>query len=193
VRLDDKEFRAMNNPVRRFFQRMFEYPMFRRLGLVERDRDILEIGCGSGFGALLLSGLSPKSYVGIDVMPEQIALTRQYGLKGYEFLVMDVSDLSRFPDGSKDIVVDFGILHHVQQWERALDECHRVLRKDGRIFMEEPRAVFLEWWDRLLHWNHPRDTRFDLVRLEERLAELGFVLERRIDLLVFGIYAARKA
>ena len=133
MRLDERELRAMNNPGRRFLQRSFEYPVFRRFGLVEHGRDILEIGCGSGYGGLLLSGLCPKSYVGIDVMPEQIDLAKRYDLKNSSFFVMDAADLSAFGSRSKDIIVDFGILHHVEEWELALEECYRVLRKGGRI------------------------------------------------------------
>jgi ubiquinone/menaquinone biosynthesis C-methylase UbiE len=192
MKLDKKEFRAMNNPVRRFVQRAFEYPCFRRFGLMEHGRDILEIGCGSGYGAFLLNKRHPKSYVGIDIMPEQIALAKQYDLPGYEFFVMDASDLSAFGNDSKDIIVDFGILHHVEGWELALEECNRVLRKGGRIFVEEPSTVLLSWWDRLFHWNHPKDAMFGLDRFEKKLSELGLVVERRLNLLVWVVYAIGK-
>ncbi len=192
MKLDDKELQAMNNPTRRFVQRRFEYPVFRRFGLNERNKDILEIGCGSGYGARLLAGISPSSYVGVDVMPEQIEIARRTGMEGYEFFVMDVTDLSEFPDESKDVIVDFGILHHVEDWGLALEECHRILRSGGRIFLEEPSAAFLRGWDRIFHWNHPKDNRFDLVSLEEKLMKLGFIIEHRLNLFVFGYYAARK-
>ena len=50
MRLTDREFRGMNNAVRRFFQRRLEFPVFRWLGLTAQDQDVLEIGCGSGYG-----------------------------------------------------------------------------------------------------------------------------------------------
>jgi SAM-dependent methyltransferase len=192
MELDEKEFRAMNSPIRRFVQRIVEYPIFRLLGLAEKNKDILEIGCGSGYGASLLSGISPNSYVGVDVMSDQIALAKQSGLAGCDFFVMDVTNLSQLPDKSKDIIVDFGILHHVEDWGRALEECHRVLRGGGRIFLEEPSAAFLRGWDRIFKWNHPLENRFDLAPLEEKLTELGFVIEHRMNLILFGFYAAKK-
>jgi len=57
MRLTESEFRGVNTGIRRFFQRRMELPVFRWLGLSGRDQDILEIGCGSGYGALLLSQL----------------------------------------------------------------------------------------------------------------------------------------
>ncbi len=192
MRLDEKEFRAMNHPARRFLQRTFEYPCFRRFGLGGPNKDILEIGCGSGYGASLLSELAPRSYVGIDVMPEQIALAKRYERENYTFFVMDASDLAAFGDESKDIIVDFGILHHVENWQRALEECRRVLKRGGLMFAEEPSTALLRWWDRVFHWNHPRGARFDLVRFEQKLDELGLVIEHKINLFVWAVYAVRK-
>lgn len=74
MRLTDSEFRGMNTDIRRFFQRRLEYLVFQWLGLKGADQDILEIGRGSGYGAVLLMQLEPKSYVGIDLMTEMIEL-----------------------------------------------------------------------------------------------------------------------
>ena len=75
MRLSPREFRAMNNPVRRLAQRRIEFPQFKALGLDAADKDVLEVGCGSSYGAVLLSAQEPRSCHGIDLMSEQIALT----------------------------------------------------------------------------------------------------------------------
>ena len=74
TRLCDAELKAVNGPLRRFLQRRVEFPIFRWLGLKGQGLDILEVGCGSGYGAVLLCRLKPKSYLGIDLMPEMIDL-----------------------------------------------------------------------------------------------------------------------
>ena len=63
MKLSEKEFKAMNDPFRQFLQRKIEFPLFQRLGLVEQNQDMLEIGCGSGYGAELLFTLNPASYI----------------------------------------------------------------------------------------------------------------------------------
>ena len=35
-------------------------------------KDILEVGCGSGYSASLIVKDHPKSYTGMDIMPEQL-------------------------------------------------------------------------------------------------------------------------
>ncbi|MFC1974893.1 class I SAM-dependent methyltransferase [Chloroflexota bacterium] len=196
MRLSDTEFKAMNNPVRRFCQRNLEFPAFKRMGLTEENRDILEIGCGSGYGAVLLSELNPKSYAGIDVMPEQIelalAVAQQHRLSNYEFLVGDATDLSCFPDQSKDVVVIFGILHHIPQWREAVRECYRVLRKGGRLFVEEPDGGAITKWDRVFQWGHPQEALFSLRDLEQNMVAGGFTILKRWRGLAFGVYAAQK-
>ena len=96
--------------MRRLLHRYVEFPLFKLLGLRGRAQDIVEVGCGTGYGAVLLSTLCPKNYVGIDLMPEMIALAKnQPGLANAEFLVMDAAEMSVFPDHSKDVVVIFDI------------------------------------------------------------------------------------
>ena len=93
MRLSDREMKFVNSPLLRFLQRRVEFPAFKRLGLDVRNKSILEIGCGSGYGAWLISKRRPKSYTGIDLMPEQIALAKKLLLENYEFMVMDSTDL----------------------------------------------------------------------------------------------------
>jgi ubiquinone/menaquinone biosynthesis C-methylase UbiE len=193
MRLTEREFRAMNNPVRRFLQRRLEFPVFKWLGLNQKDQDILEIGCGSGYGAVLLSRLEPKSYIGIDLMPEMIDLAkRQPGLENAEFLVMDATDMSLLPNESKDVAVIFDILHHIPKWREVIRECHRVLRGGGRVFLDEPSATAVKLWDGVFHWNHPEGARFSRREFEAHLCEVGLAIKRRLRLLPLAFYCLQK-
>jgi ubiquinone/menaquinone biosynthesis C-methylase UbiE len=194
MRLVDAEFRALNSPMRRFLHRRVEFPLFRLLGLKGPDQDILEVGCGTGYGAVLLSRLRPKSYVGIDLMPEMINLAkRQPGLENTEFLVMDAVDMSIFPDVSKDTVIIFDILHHIPRWREAVKECHRVLKVGGKMFLEEPSATSLRLWDAMFHWDHPQNALFSRRELEAHLREVGFAIRRRLPILPFRMYCLEKS
>ncbi|HVM70779.1 MAG TPA: class I SAM-dependent methyltransferase [Anaerolineales bacterium] len=192
MELSDKEFRAMNHPLRRMIQRRYELPIMRKLGLEPAGRDILEIGCGSGYGAQLLAQPAPLSYTGIDLMPEQIALARQRGLVNCTFLQGDVADLSAFPDGSFDLVVDFGILHHVPAWRKTLAECKRVLRQDGLLLVEEPDGAFLSRFDRIFHWGHPEEAAFSESVFEDELVARRFAIEKSRRAFGFFWVSARK-
>ena len=175
MKLSDIEFRAMDSWWRRWGQENFELPLFGRMGLDIRNQDVLEIGCGNGHGAYLLNQRLPRSYVGLDVMEEQIEKARQR-YPSYQFLVQDATDLSHFANGSKDVVIIFGVLHHIPEWRRVIDEVKRVLRPNGSFFVEEPRGVDLKLFDFFFRWGHPGSD-FGIHRMEEYLKVQGFVIQ----------------
>jgi ubiquinone/menaquinone biosynthesis C-methylase UbiE len=177
MKLSDIEFRAMNTRWRKWGQEHFELPMFQRLGLDVKDKDVLEIGCGNGYGAYLLNQLGPKRYIGLDVMEEQIAIARTK-YPHYQFIVQDATDLSQFANASKDVVIIFGVLHHIPAWRKVLDEIARVLKPTGSLFLEEPRGVDVKFFDFFFKWGHP-NTDFGLKAMEEYLETLGFNVQKQ--------------
>jgi ubiquinone/menaquinone biosynthesis C-methylase UbiE len=142
------------------------------MGLEVRDKDILEIGCGNGHGAYLLNQGSPRSYIGLDVMEEQIEKARQR-YPQYSFLVQDATDLGQFEEASKDVVIIFGVLHHIPEWRKVIDEIQRVLKPGGSFFVEEPRGMDLKLFDFFFRWGHP-DSDFGIRRMEEHLELRSF-------------------
>ena len=131
----------------------------------------MEIGCGSGYGAYLLGEMHPKSYIGLDVMEEQIKLAKAR-YPQFQFLVHDATDLGQFPFESKDVVIIFGVLHHIRDWRRTIDEIIRVLRGGGSLFLEEPRSRDVRLFDLFFRWGHPQ-TDFGLKALDSHLAQRG--------------------
>lgn len=190
MKLSPNEFKAMNNPVRRFAQRRLEYPMFKRMGLAVKSRRILEIGCGSGYGAQLMRDLEPAIYVGIDIMPEQIELAKRRKLPNCDFKVLDAADLSCFDDGGFEIIVIFGILHHIPEWRKVLQEARRVLAPNGLMFLEEPDGRVIAVWDKIFKWGHPVKG-FMLSELEAGIERAGLSIQQKKKIAGFGIYSLR--
>ena len=192
MELSRSEFRAMNNPLRRFVQKHIEFRILRAMKVAGEGQDILEIGCGSGYGAVLLSSLRPRSYVGIDLMREQVELAQRRDLPGASFAVIDATDLGAFENESKDVVVIFGILHHIPSWRCALKETYRVLRTGGALYVEEPDGSLVRIFDQLFRFRHPDPALFGLDMLERELIGIGFSLSHRWRLAGFGFYGAIK-
>ncbi len=194
TQLCEAELRAVNGVLRRFLQRRIEFPVFRWLGLNGQGLDILEVGCGSGYGAFLLSRLKPKSYVGIDLMPEMLDLAlKRTDVPHADFRLMDAADMRQIPDASKDVVVIFDTLHHIPRWREVLSECGRILRPGGALFLEEPSVSAIRLCDTLFHWDHPKDAMFTWRELEGRLHDVGFTVRGRCRLWPFRSYCAVKS
>lgn len=151
--------------------------MFQRLGLDVKNKDILEIGCGNGYGGYLLNQFQPKSYIGLDMMEEQIEIACK-NYPQYKFIIQDAADLGQFADASKDVIIIFGVLHHIPEWRKVLDEIRRVLKPNGSFFLEEPRGMDLKLFDFFFRWGHPNSD-FGLKAMEEYLNSCGFHFKKK--------------
>jgi len=189
MKLSDIEFRAMQSSGRKWGQTYFELPLFQRMGLNVKDKDILEIGCGNGYGGYLLNQLKPKSYIGLGVMEEQIEIAR-HKYPQYQYMLQDATDLSQFANASKDVVIIFGVLHHIPEWRKVLDEITRVLKPNGQLFLEEPRGVDIKFFDFFFRWGHP-DSDFGLNAMEGYLQLRSFKFQKQWTPLM-TMYCAQK-
>jgi ubiquinone/menaquinone biosynthesis C-methylase UbiE len=95
------------------------------------DRDVLEVGCGTG---LILEQLQlvARRAVGVDLSPGMLAHAQQRGLEAVEGNATDLP----FLDASFDVTCSFKVLAHVESICEALSEMSRVTRPGGRIIAE---------------------------------------------------------
>ncbi len=122
------------------------------LGFVELEgkQDFLEVGCGSGVVSKYFAARYPSDVVGIDIDPEQIKLARKDidGIPNIRFLEADATDLP-FEDSSFDIVLSFGVMHHIYNWLDGVKEIKRVLRAKGYfIYADLIYPELITKWDR---------------------------------------------
>jgi len=104
-------------------------PLLDRAGVAAGTR-VLDVGTGTGVAASVAMERR-ASVVGIDFSEYMVAQARRI-LPQLEFKVASAESLP-FDDGSFDAVVANGVLHHLGEPNRALEEAHRVLDSDGRI------------------------------------------------------------
>lgn len=95
--------------------------------------DVLEVGCGEGYGSRLLAP-NTKKYTAIDKF---VALNKE-NLLGVEFIQMNVPHLTPFADNTFDIVVSFQVIEHIDDDHLFLKEIHRVLKPGGKLIMTTP-------------------------------------------------------
>jgi ubiquinone/menaquinone biosynthesis C-methylase UbiE len=104
-------------------------PLLDKAGVTAGTR-VLDVGTGTGVAAdaALKRG---ASVVGIDFSETMIAEARRI-LPNVEFRVGNAESLP-FEGGSFNAVVANGVLHHLGEPDRALEQAHRVLDGQGRI------------------------------------------------------------
>lgn len=197
MKLNAIERAAMNNPIRAAHQHRREAAWFRRLaGGDLAGRDVLEVGCGRGVGAeVILDRLHARRVTAFDFDESMVELARRrLHNRPVSLSVGDACDI-RQPAASQDTVVDFGIIHHVPQWQEAIAEIARVLRPGGQLLFEEVPRHMLETWAFRTFTVHPRDNRFDAGEFAAELARHGLHGTARIERHLGGMLfvgAARK-
>lgn len=100
---------------------------------------VLEIGCGTGCDLLQFAKHGADA-VGIDITPEHLRLAKERVGHLAEVRQADATNLP-FADASFDYVYSHGVLHHVEQPRRAVEELVRVLRPGGRFNVH----VYARW------------------------------------------------
>ncbi|MCK4293069.1 MAG: methyltransferase domain-containing protein [Planctomycetes bacterium] len=106
-----------------------------------KGKRVLDLGSGRGNFSVFLTKQGAKT-MGVDLGPQLMAGARSLAAVNHvdcEFQEANVSNLP-FEEGSYDIVVGLGILHHLSQSDlkKALQETYRVLKKNGVAFFCEP-------------------------------------------------------
>ncbi len=181
MKMNTIEYWAMNNPVRSAVQRFYEAPRLKRVSN-SKGGEVLEIGCGSGVGARIIDRMfSPSGYTGVDLDPRMIrrAEKKSGGLANTRFMVGDASTLP-FDDAAYDLVVDFGVVHHIPNWREALAEIHRVLKPGGEFLFEDLSRETWKWGiGRPLKpiLDHPYEEMFSQSEFLDALRDLGFEFE----------------
>ena len=193
MKLSTKEFDAMQRKWRKWYIEKIELKTFEKFGLDLRGADVLEVGCGNGYAAALLTTGGVRSYTGLDVMPEQLAIARDRRLLRASFVQGSADDLSMFPEKSFDAILDFCILHHVEGWRTFFDESRRVLRDGGSIYVADLSKTCIHIVDALLHWGHAEEALFTLKEFEEEANKRGFTtVHKANDLGLEGYFRFRK-
>lgn len=180
------ERRFMESPFKRILQRFLEFRIFQKFlkkhGCELTGSNILEAGCGVGYGLELIGKeFHPSKLVGFDIDPKMVQLARQRGLNSLVY-VDDITQIHQ-PSETFDAVFAFTVLHHVIAWRQALREIHRVLKPRGLFLANELHKKTLDCLERFLGVTHPRNSRFHWSDLRKQLISIGFKIIEEYHLL----------
>lgn len=117
--------------------------LFARLVSPKKSDRIIDMGCGTGEFTNKLNQHF-KNVEGYDIS-ENCILTARKRYKSIKFEVKDIES-TKLENGSVDVLVYCGVLHHFTNIEKVIKEAKRILKKDGKVFIFEPNAINPVLW-----------------------------------------------
>lgn len=98
-----------------------------------RDKDVVELGCGTGQGLGLISPIA-KSFVAGDYSEQILSIAQQYYRERIKLIQCDAQDMP-FDDSSKDVLILFEAIYYLPDASKFINECVRVLGPGGRVLI----------------------------------------------------------
>ncbi len=180
MKLNALEFALVNNALRAASQRQIETPrLIGPRGSLAGKR-VLEIGCGRGVGIEILLSLGADHVTGFDLDPRMIALAQRrlakYGNRVLAFV--GNAEAIDAPDASFDAVVDYGVIHHIPNWQQALKEITRVLKPGGTFYFEDLLKGLISMWPAPVFFDHPQATQFYGREFRSELETAGLRVQK---------------
>jgi len=115
-----------------------------------RGMQVLDFGCGSGYGAEAISGCAKEVHA-VDVSAEAIEYARnRYARQNLHFLAIQPGERLPFQENSFDVVLSLQVIEHVENDANYIAEAARVLKAGGVIIVITPDRKH-----RLFNGQHP--------------------------------------
>lgn len=138
------------------------------------SKDVLDVGCGVGYGSQWLGREGAKSVLGIDLADDAIDHARKnYFHPAVTYRTLNAAEID--VEDSVDVAVCFELIEHVHDQVKVLDGIKRALRRDGLLVISTPRPL-----DQIRTHFHEHELSFEEIRnlLKQRFQYVEAFFER---------------
>ena len=137
-------------------------------------QQVLDAGCGTGYGAFLLARAGAEAVLGVDIDPRNVRFARKrYGAPNLTFEVADIERLN-FPEESFGLVVASNALEHLHDPSEFLRLLRRFLKRSGCAVIAVP-PIYTDRDVQIHHGIHYHRSNLSVRAWAELIADAGFV------------------
>lgn len=111
-----------------------------------KDRQVADIGCGSGYGAKILKENGAAAVFGCDISSHSIKFAKEKFSQFGNFDVAEATDLLGCADSQFDVSISSEVLEHIKEYHReqvAIDQLKRITKLGGIIIIGTPNSEML--------------------------------------------------
>ncbi|QXE18695.1 class I SAM-dependent methyltransferase [Clostridium sp. 001] len=147
---------------------------------IKKDWSIIDLGCGGGYISNKIYEMSGSTeIIGIDFSSEAINLAKNnFKNKPITFMVNNATKLN-LENNSADLVVCFGLIEHIENYDLCFNEITRILKKGGFLYLTSSNKHSFMYMhrkikERLKIWKYGYQKNWKLLDLDTFLKSLGF-------------------
>ena len=147
---------------------------YRWVSSIADGRCVLDAGCGTAYGSMLLAEAGASKVTGVDTASGILDAARSQMPAGVTLEEGDVMCLP-YEDGQFGLIVCFEVIEHLDDPGRALDEFRRLLSPDGVLAVSSPnRDAYPPGNPHHVHeytlaeFEHELSCRFSVVRVDRQ-------------------------
>jgi 2-polyprenyl-3-methyl-5-hydroxy-6-metoxy-1,4-benzoquinol methylase len=107
------------------------------------NKEVFDIGCGSGYGSKIIKESGSVSVNGYDISKSSIRYAKSHFSNYGTFNVCSIVDMSQIADNSSDITINSEVLEHIKEYnmeQKAIDELKRITKNKGLIIIGTPNT-----------------------------------------------------
>jgi ubiquinone/menaquinone biosynthesis C-methylase UbiE len=149
---------------------------FRHLTLTDRENVILDVGCNSGVGGVILKELNARIHlIGLDCVPSNL---EKLSNSIYNQKICSDSTAIPLGNGSVNRIVSGEFIEHLYEEDvhKTLNELFRILTPGGKLLLTTPNPGYLLLkikGESVLGGSHVSEHFAD--KLKQRLTDVGFI------------------
>ncbi|MCX6786182.1 MAG: bifunctional glycosyltransferase/class I SAM-dependent methyltransferase [Candidatus Komeilibacteria bacterium] len=143
-----------------------------------KDKTVLDIACGSGYGSNLLASSGAREVLGVDILSRLI----EYNQATYRWpnLQFQTGDISSFSNGKQyDVITCFETIEHIDNYLQALLNLKKLLKPGGLLIISSPNLLIYRQKEMLYGLKtvsafHKHE--FMILELKDLLIKTGFTV-----------------
>ena len=103
------------------------------------------LGIGSAYGDEFIPIINKLGNITIIDPSDSFSIVNNILNVPCKYIKPNVNGDLPFDDNSFDLIICFGVLHHIPNVSHVMDECFRVLNKNGIMLLREPIVSMGDW------------------------------------------------
>ena len=158
---------------------------------VKDAKKILEIGCGIGRVSREIARIYKKSdIISIDFDKKQIIKARKNNKKYKNISFHHGNALSlKEKEGTFDLVIEFDAFHHIFDYEKAIKETNRVLKKGGLFILKDSALKVINPFPKKIKLQPAQFSKKEFIN---RLKRNGFIVIKQSGFFRFSVVAKKR-